>query len=149
MKNVFLLTLHLPFLISGLLYWLQHQERNCLSILNLFMCSVLVPASSMWLLMRRRYLVHHVCISKCTSCFVQYVSNITRHSAAPFRTITVRDSMSDLPDIKNGANKREIIYNGEPRCHFQRLVRPALSHYLTICDSNVLATRPARTANLV
>ena len=31
--------------------------------------------------------------------------------------------MSDLPDIKNGASAREIGYNGEPRSHFQRLVR--------------------------
>ena len=69
---------------------------------------------------------------------LQYVSNITRQSAAPFRTITVRDSMSDLPDIKNGANKREIIYNGEPRCHFQRLVRPLLSYSQTI-TSHVLS----------
>ena len=59
--------------------------------------------------------------SVCLSVF-QYVSNITRLSAASLRTITVRDSMSDLPDIMNGANKREISYNGEPRCHFQRLV---------------------------
>ena len=31
--------------------------------------------------------------------------------------------MSDLPDIKNGACAREIRYNGEPRSHFQRLIR--------------------------
>lgn len=43
-------------------------------------------------------------------------------SSGPLRTITVRDSMSDLPDIKNGASSREIGYNGEPRSHFQRLV---------------------------
>lgn len=54
--------------------------------------------------------------------FLQMMSNITRLSTAPLRTITVRDSMSDLPDIKNGASAREISYNGEPRSHFQRLV---------------------------
>ena len=52
----------------------------------------------------------------------QVMSNITRMSSAPLRTITVRDAMEDLPDIKNGASSREIGYNGEPRSHFQRLV---------------------------
>ena len=50
------------------------------------------------------------------------MSNVSRMSSAPLRTITVRDAMSDLPDIKNGAAAREIGYNGEPRSHFQRLV---------------------------
>ena len=54
---------------------------------------------------------------------LQLGSNISRLSSAPLRTITVRDAMSDLPDIKNGASAREISYNGEPRSHFQRLVR--------------------------
>ena len=43
--------------------------------------------------------------------------------SAPFRTITVRDTMSDLPDIKNGAKAEEISYSGDPLSHFQRLVR--------------------------
>ena len=42
--------------------------------------------------------------------------------SAPFRTITVRDAMSDLPEIKNGAKAEEISYNGDPLSHFQRLV---------------------------
>ncbi len=42
--------------------------------------------------------------------------------SAPFRSITVRDSMSDLPDIKNGSSQREMSYNGEPHCYFQRMV---------------------------
>ena len=42
--------------------------------------------------------------------------------SAPFRTITVRDTMSDLPDIKNGAKAEEISYSGDPLSHFQRLV---------------------------
>ena len=54
--------------------------------------------------------------------FLQVMSNITRMSSGPLRTITVRDAMADLPDIKNGASSREIGYNGEPRSHFQRLV---------------------------
>eukprot|EP00731_Ephydatia_muelleri_P024749 Em0016g1020a len=53
----------------------------------------------------------------------KYTSNITRLSCAALRTITVLDAMSDLPDIKNGASSREIRYCGEPRSHFQRLLR--------------------------
>ncbi len=60
------------------------------------------------------YTILHVCL--------QFDSNITRMASAPLRTITVRDSMSDLPDIKNGASGLEIRYNGEPQSHFQRLV---------------------------
>ena len=58
------------------------------------------------------YLSHHT----------QFNCNITRRSSAPLRTITVRDSMSDLPDIKNGAASLKIGYSGEPQSHFQRLV---------------------------
>ena len=43
-------------------------------------------------------------------------------SSAPLRTITVQDTMYDLPEIKNGAATREISYNGEPQSHFQRIV---------------------------
>ena len=53
---------------------------------------------------------------------IQLMSNITRMASAPLRTITVRDAMSDLPDIKNGASSLEIGYNGEARSHFQRMV---------------------------
>ena len=30
--------------------------------------------------------------------------------------------MSDLPHIKNGSAVRSMNYNGEPHCHYQRLV---------------------------
>ncbi|EHB03719.1 DNA (cytosine-5)-methyltransferase 1 [Heterocephalus glaber] len=50
-----------------------------------------------------------------------------RLSSAPFRTITVRDTMSDLPEIRNGASAPEIAYNGEPQSWFQRQLRG--SHY--------------------
>ena len=63
-------------------------------------------------------------------CVLQFLSNITRTDSAPFRTITVRDTMSDLPEIKNGAKSEEISYNGDPLSHFQRLVRQyLLIHY--------------------
>ena len=53
----------------------------------------------------------------------KYMSNITRMSSAPLRTITVRDTMSDLPSIKNGHSKLEMAYQSEPQSHFQRLIR--------------------------
>ena len=46
-----------------------------------------------------------------------------RLSSGPFRTITVRDTMSDLPEVRNGASALEISYNGEPQSWFQRQLR--------------------------
>jgi DNA (cytosine-5)-methyltransferase 1 len=43
-------------------------------------------------------------------------------TSAPLRTITVRDAMSDLPEIRNGHKREEMPYGGEPMSHFQRLV---------------------------
>ncbi|XP_076670133.1 DNA methyltransferase 1a [Andrena cerasifolii] len=53
----------------------------------------------------------------------KYNSNCTWVESAPFRTISVKDAMSDLPDIKNGWNKEEMPYDSEPMSHFQRKVR--------------------------
>lgn len=44
-------------------------------------------------------------------------------TSAPYRTITVRDAMSDLPEIRNGAKAEEISYNADAMSHFQRQVR--------------------------
>ena len=63
----------------------------------------------------------------------QFSSNITRLSSAPLRTITVRDAMSDLPDIKNGASGLEISYGGDPVSHFQRLVSVHHSNAHSVC----------------
>ena len=54
---------------------------------------------------------------------IKYEPCITRFTSAPFRTITVRDAMSDLPRIENGARKEEISYGGDAESHFQRRVR--------------------------
>jgi len=43
--------------------------------------------------------------------------------SAPYRTITVRDTMGDLPPIKNGANKLESSYENEASSHFQKKMR--------------------------
>uniref|UniRef100_A0A8C1QZG8 DNA (cytosine-5)-methyltransferase n=1 Tax=Cyprinus carpio TaxID=7962 RepID=A0A8C1QZG8_CYPCA len=53
----------------------------------------------------------------------RYVSNVTRGNGGIYRTITVRDTMSDLPEIRNGAAALEISYNGEPQSWFQRHIR--------------------------
>ncbi|RXN04401.1 DNA (cytosine-5)-methyltransferase 1-like protein [Labeo rohita] len=53
----------------------------------------------------------------------KYVSNVTRGNGGIYRTITVRDTMSDLPEIRNGAAALEISYNGEPQSWFQRHIR--------------------------
>ncbi|KAK4878394.1 hypothetical protein RN001_010900 [Aquatica leii] len=53
----------------------------------------------------------------------KYYTGVRWYSSAPYRTITVRDAMSDLPDIKNGCNMKEMPYDSEPNSHFQRLMR--------------------------
>nr|XP_044998523.1 DNA (cytosine-5)-methyltransferase 1 isoform X2 [Jaculus jaculus] len=65
----------------------------------------------------------------------KFVTNITRLSSGPFRTITVRDTMSDLPEISNGASLPEISYNGEPQSWFQRQLRG--SHYQPILRDHI------------
>jgi hypothetical protein len=54
--------------------------------------------------------------------FFQYLSGCKWVTSAPLRTITVRDAMSDLPEIRNGHKREEMPYGGEPMSHFQRLV---------------------------
>nr|QJS39016.1 DNA methyltransferase 1 [Mythimna separata] len=53
----------------------------------------------------------------------RFVTNIHWDESAPRRTCSIRDAMSDLPRICNGANKIEIEYGSMPESHFQRLVR--------------------------
>nr|AFV53350.1 DNA (cytosine-5-)-methyltransferase 1 [Pleurobrachia bachei] len=53
----------------------------------------------------------------------RFGSHITRFTSAPLRTITVRDTMSDLPAVGNGASVTELAYNSEPTTWFQRQIR--------------------------
>ncbi|XP_055925172.1 DNA (cytosine-5)-methyltransferase PliMCI-like isoform X3 [Argiope bruennichi] len=53
----------------------------------------------------------------------KFQSNIKWTTSAPYRTITVRDALSDLPQIKNGAKAEEISYSGEALSHFQKKLR--------------------------
>lgn len=54
---------------------------------------------------------------------------------APLRTITVRDAMSDLPEISNGHCKDEMAYGGEALTHFQRRIRG--NQYMPILRDHV------------
>ena len=54
---------------------------------------------------------------------IRYHSNALWTSSAPYRTCTVLDTMSDLPKIRNGADKVEISYGGEAKSHFQKKIR--------------------------
>ncbi|XP_041979201.1 DNA (cytosine-5)-methyltransferase PliMCI-like [Aricia agestis] len=53
----------------------------------------------------------------------KFLTNMRWDEAAPRRTCTIRDAMSDLPPICNGASKVEIEYASMAETHFQRLVR--------------------------
>lgn len=53
----------------------------------------------------------------------RFSTNILWDEAAPRRTCTIQDAMSDLPEISNGANQIEIDYGSMPESHFQRMIR--------------------------
>ena len=46
----------------------------------------------------------------------------TDSNGAPYRTITVRDAISDLPKICNGANLEEMQYGRATQSHYQSMV---------------------------
>ncbi len=53
----------------------------------------------------------------------RYEPCVRNMTSAPYRTITVRDAMSDLPNIRNGAKKEEMEYDGEAQSFFQKHIR--------------------------
>ena len=53
----------------------------------------------------------------------KFHSNCRWLSSAPYRTVTVRDAMSDLPEIPNGAKEEEMSYGGDPQSQFQKEMR--------------------------
>jgi DNA (cytosine-5)-methyltransferase 1 len=59
-----------------------------------------------------------------------YNTFFRRMLSSPLRSITVRDALSDLPKIENGASREEICYNGEPQTHFQKLCRRRVDQLL-------------------
>jgi len=64
--------------------------------------------------------------------------------AGPYRTTTVRDTMSDLPRIKNGAAKLEISYGGEARSNFQKKIRRGSEVLRDHCTKNMAPLIEAR-----
>ena len=57
---------------------------------------------------------------------VLYCTEITSSVHLYCRTTTVRDMMSDLPKIENGADRDKISYGGEPRSHVQKMFRSVI-----------------------
>ncbi|EPS62932.1 cytosine-specific methyltransferase, partial [Genlisea aurea] len=45
---------------------------------------------------------------------------------APFRSLTVRDTIHDLPPVTNGASKTSLEYAGEPVSWFQKKIRGSM-----------------------
>uniref|UniRef100_A0A8D2KUZ8 DNA (cytosine-5)-methyltransferase n=1 Tax=Varanus komodoensis TaxID=61221 RepID=A0A8D2KUZ8_VARKO len=59
----------------------------------------------------------------------KFVSNITRTYSGPFRTITVRDTMSDLPEIRNGASANSRLpISAHPQGSYLALVAARMRH---------------------
>lgn len=54
---------------------------------------------------------------------LECVAGCEWHESAPYRTISVKDAMADLPHIENGWNKLEMTYDSDPVSHFQRMIR--------------------------
>lgn len=65
--------------------------------------------------------------------FFQFNNNCRWVSSAPLRTITVRDALSDLPEIANGADRSVMNYSDDCKTHFQRLVsREKIDFFLSL-----------------
>ncbi|CAB4264150.1 unnamed protein product [Prunus armeniaca] len=53
----------------------------------------------------------------------QYAAVRSTASGAPFRSITVRDTIGDLPAVGNGASKVNLEYESDPISWFQKKIR--------------------------
>jgi len=53
----------------------------------------------------------------------QYAAVRDAAGGAPFRSITVRDTIGELPPVGNGADKLEIKYGNDPQSWFQKQIR--------------------------
>ena len=60
-----------------------------------------------------------------------YSSNVRFTESAPYRTVTVRDVMSDLPHIMSGHQEAVMSYVDEPQSQFQRKMRAKTGSDLT------------------
>ncbi|XP_017883668.1 DNA (cytosine-5)-methyltransferase PliMCI-like [Ceratina calcarata] len=57
----------------------------------------------------------------------KYYDTTRTWTSAPYRTITVKDAIFDLPEIKNGCSTLKMPYTSDPVSHFQRKIRRKLT----------------------
>ncbi|XP_077224342.1 DNA (cytosine-5)-methyltransferase 1A-like [Tasmannia lanceolata] len=62
---------------------------------------------------------------------IHYAAVRSTAGGAPFRSITVRDTIGDLPEVENGASEENIDYENEPVSWFQKQIRGTM---LTLVD---------------
>ena len=87
----------------------------------------------------------------------RYDTNTMWRLEGPYRTTTVRDTLSDLPRIENGASKLEMSYKGDAISHFQRNIRrgsDVLRDHITKpmsalveARSNIIQNSPRRSSS--
>jgi DNA (cytosine-5)-methyltransferase 1 len=49
--------------------------------------------------------------------------NVRWINSAPYRNVTTREAISDLPEIESGESRTKLSYGTMPESHFQKLVR--------------------------
>ncbi|KAL6501336.1 Class I-like SAM-binding methyltransferase superfamily [Orobanche hederae] len=57
---------------------------------------------------------------------LQYSAARSTTKGAPFRSLTVRDTIGDLPPVSNGASNKNLQYQGEPISWFQKKIRSSM-----------------------
>ncbi|KAL0348175.1 UNVERIFIED_CONTAM: DNA (cytosine-5)-methyltransferase 1B [Sesamum angustifolium] len=57
---------------------------------------------------------------------LQYSAARSTTRGAPFRSLTVRDTIGDLPPVSNGASNTSLEYQGEPISWFQKKIRGSM-----------------------
>ncbi|KAI3448394.1 hypothetical protein Pfo_005059, partial [Paulownia fortunei] len=57
---------------------------------------------------------------------LQYSAVRSTTKGAPFRSLTVRDTIGDLPPVGNGASNTSLEYQGEPISWFQKKIRGSM-----------------------
>ncbi|XP_043229878.1 DNA (cytosine-5)-methyltransferase 1-like isoform X1 [Amphibalanus amphitrite] len=64
----------------------------------------------------------------------KYISTCQWIKSAPYRTVTVRDAMSDLPEIRNGEKHEQMAYDRDAASHFQRMMRAGATETTVLRD---------------
>ncbi|KAL0412825.1 UNVERIFIED_CONTAM: DNA (cytosine-5)-methyltransferase 1B, partial [Sesamum radiatum] len=61
---------------------------------------------------------------------LQYSAARSTTRGAPFRSLTVRDTIGDLPPVGNGASNTSLEYQGEPISWFQKKIRGSMDRLI-------------------